>query len=64
MPNRLLYDMKCPDLVEKKKGVRFVCKGEELIDYVGYTVRVRAGFSHDGGEPTIFRVQRVPGLSP
>ena len=56
--------MKCPDLVEKKKGVRFVCKGEELIDYVGYTVRVRAGFSDDGGDPTIFRVQRVPGLSP
>jgi len=60
--------MDCPALVEKKKGVRFVCKGYGFIDVGGYNmpynVRVRAGFSHDGGHATPFRIQHGPAPSP
>lgn len=64
VPTRQLSDMECPELVEKKKGVRFVCKGEGVFEGGRYTVRVRLGFSEDGGKPTVSRVQHVPALSP
>ena len=68
VPTRQLVAMDCPALVEKKKGVRFVCKGYGFVDVGGYTrpytVRVRAGFSDDGGHATVFRIQHGPALSP
>lgn len=66
-PTRILTDIECPELVEKKKGVRFVCKGDgifEDIRYGPYTVRVRAGFSDDGGPAKVSRIQHGPAPSP
>jgi len=64
-PTRFLLRLRCPALVERKKGVRFVCKGDEPDDgrFV-HTVRVRARFSRDGGDPKIYEIQRVPAPSP
>ncbi len=64
VPTRRLSTMKCPDLVESKKGVRFVCKGEGFFEGGRYTVRVRARFSRDGGDPIVYWAQHVPALSP
>lgn len=58
----LLTRVECPALVEEKKGVWFVCKGEGVSMYGRHTVRVRAGFSDDSGKLTVSRVQIVPPL--
>ncbi len=59
----LLIYPECPALVEEKKGVWFVCKGEGVSMYGRrHTVRVRAGFKDDSGKLTVSRVQIVPPL--
>lgn len=62
-PTQGLSDVKCPELIEQKKGVRFVCKGEGIFGDAehtrAYTVRVRAGFD-DGGHVTILRYITCP----
>ena len=66
VPTRFLLGMECPELVEKKKGVRFVCKGYGAFEGYSrrYTVRARFGFNDDGGEPIVSGIQHMPALSP
>jgi len=63
-PDRTMWEMDCPKLVQRRKGARFVCRGKGILQNRQGATRciVRGRFSNAAGDIS-YRVQHSPAVS-